>query len=833
MLADLNKVRNIGISAHIDSGKTTLTERVLFYTDRIHAIHEVRGKDGVGATMDSMELEKERGITIQSAATFCNWKGYDINIIDTPGHVDFTVEVERALRVLDGAVLILCSVGGVQSQSITVNRQMTRYNVPRVVFINKCDRTGANPDRVTNQVRDKLGLNAIHMQLPMGLEGDMEGVIDLVKMKALYFDGDNGEKIREEDIPAQYKDDAEARREELLDAASMFDDDLMEAILEGEPTEEMIKRAVRKGTLAMEFVPVFIGTAFKNKGVQPLLDGVVDYLPTPHDVENIALDLDNEEAEVKVTNDVKDPLVALAFKLEDGRYGQLTYIRVYQGTLKKGDSIYNTRTGKKVKIGRLVRMHSNEMEEIDDTGGGDIVALFGVDCASGDTFCSDEVNYSMTSMHIPAPVISLSINPVDNKAQVNMSKALNRFTKEDPTFKTFVDEETNETIIQGMGELHLEVYIERMKREYQAEVEVGAPQVAYREAITKRAEFDYTHKKQSGGSGQFGRVAGYMEPLEDDHEENYEFVDNIVGGVIPREFISSCDKGFTKSMAKGSLAEAPITKVRCVINDGSFHAVDSSDVAFQLAAQGAFRQGYMKAGPVLMEPIMKVAVEGPTEFQGSIMGSINQRRGIIQGTTEDANYTVVEAEVPLSEMFGYSTVLRSLTQGKAEFTMEFATYRAVPKGIADEVIAEVAKKKGQKYRKVGPRASPFYSVQSPTSGLLWLGFVVSGSVVVILPREEVMQKVVDYALQYPLVLAAVILVFLLLCWKSEEVRAWAVRVVVFVLVLAALYFVFQKFKYLVPSSQAPPAIQDDSLNPENHAGKTYYKDPEERLRQTQ
>ncbi len=696
MLADLNKVRNIGISAHIDSGKTTLTERVLFYTDRIHAIHEVRGKDGVGATMDSMELEKERGITIQSAATFTNWKGYDINIIDTPGHVDFTVEVERALRVLDGAVLILCSVGGVQSQSITVNRQMTRYNVPRVVFINKCDRTGANPNRVTNQVRDKLGLNAIHMQLPMGLEGNMEGVIDLVKMKALYFEGANGEKVREADIPAQYQDDADARREELLDAASMFDDELMEAILEGEPTEKMIKRAVRAGTLAMEFVPVFIGTAFKNKGVQPLLDGVVDYLPTPLDVENIALDLDNSEAEVKVTNNLKDPFVALAFKLEDGRYGQLTYIRVYQGTLKKGDSVYNTRTGKKVKIGRLVRMHSNEMEEIEDTAGGDIVALFGVDCASGDTFCDDKVNYSMTSMHIPAPVISLSINPVDNKAQVNMSKALNRFTKEDPTFKTFVDEETNETIIQGMGELHLEVYIERMKREYQAEVEVGAPQVAYREAITKMAEFDYTHKKQSGGSGQFGRVAGYMEPLEDEHEENFEFVDKIVGGVIPREFISSCEKGFNKSMVKGSLAEAPITKVRCVINDGSFHAVDSSDVAFQLAAQGAFRQGYMKAGPVLMEPIMKVAVEGPTEFQGAIMGSINQRRGIIQGTTEDANYTVVEAEVPLSEMFGYSTVLRSLTQGKAEFTMEFAAYRAVPKGIADDIVAEMAKKKAKK-----------------------------------------------------------------------------------------------------------------------------------------
>ncbi len=696
MLADLNKVRNIGISAHIDSGKTTLTERVLFYTDRIHAIHEVRGKDGVGAVMDSMELEKERGITIQSAATFCNWKGYDINIIDTPGHVDFTVEVERALRVLDGAVLILCSVGGVQSQSITVNRQMTRYDVPRVVFINKCDRTGANPNRVTQQIREKLGLNAIHVQLPMGLEGDMEGVIDLIKMKALFFDGENGEVVREAEIPAQYVDAAEALREEMLDAASMHDDELMEAVLEGEPSEEMIVRAIRRGTLDLEFVPVFMGTAFKNKGVQPLLDGILKFMPCPFDVENKALDLENDEAEVVVTNDVKDPLVALAFKLEDGRYGQLTYIRIYQGTLKKGDSIINTRTGKKVKVGRLVRMHSAEMEEIDSAGAGDIVALFGVDCASGDTFCSTEITYSMTSMHIPAPVISLSISPVDNKAQQNMSKALNRFTKEDPTFKTHVDDETNETIIQGMGELHLEVYIERMKREYGAEVTVGAPRVAYRETITQRADFDYTHKKQSGGSGQFGRVAGYMEPIEDESELEYEFVDKIVGGSIPREFINSCDKGFSAAMEKGSLAEAPITGVRCVINDGSSHAVDSSDVAFTLAARGAFRQGYLKAKPVLMEPIMKVQVEGPTEFQGGIMGSINQRRGLISGTAEEGMYTVVDAEVPLSEMFGYSTVLRSLTQGKAEFTMEFATYRHVPKAITEEIMDEVKKRKAEK-----------------------------------------------------------------------------------------------------------------------------------------
>ncbi|MDH4320250.1 MAG: elongation factor G [Desulfobulbaceae bacterium] len=693
MKKDLNKVRNIGISAHIDSGKTTLTERILFYTQRIHAIHEVRGKDGVGAKMDSMELEKERGITIQSAATYCTWKEHDINIIDTPGHVDFTIEVERALRVLDGAVLILCSVGGVQSQSITVNRQMDRYKVPRIAFINKCDRTGANPLRVAGQLRDKLKQNAVMMQVPIGLEGDLKGVVDLVTMKAVYFEGENGDVIREDEIPANLMDECEAKREELLDAASMFSDELMEAVLEGTPTPEMIRAAVRKGTIALELTPVFIGSAYKNKGVQAMLDAVNLYLPNPKEVENTALDLDKNEEEFAVSNDPDDKLISLAFKLEEGRYGQLTYIRIYQGTMRKGDTIVNSRDGRKVKIGRLVRMHSDEMEDIEMAHAGDIVALFGIDCASGDTFTSPDISVSMSSMHVPAPVISLSISPVDNKAQVNMSKALNRFTKEDPTFRTFVDHETNETIICGMGELHLEVYIERMKREYGAQVEVGAPQVAYRETITQRAEFNYTHKKQTGGSGQFGRVAGYMEPLE---EGNYEFVDNIVGGAIPREYISSCDKGFQKSLEKGALANAQVNGVRCVITDGAFHAVDSSDVAFQLAAIGAFKDGYMKAKPVIMEPIMKVAVEGPTEFQGGIMGSINQRRGMIIGTAEEGNYTVVEAEVPLSEMFGYSTVLRSLTQGKAEFTMEFATYRPVPKGVADEIIKKAKADKEKK-----------------------------------------------------------------------------------------------------------------------------------------
>jgi len=683
MNTDLSKVRNIGISAHIDSGKTTLTERILYYTKKIHAIHEVRGKDGVGAKMDSMELEKERGITIQSAATYCSWNNYDINIIDTPGHVDFTVEVERALRVLDGAVLVLCSVGGVQSQSITVNRQMTRYNVPRVAFINKCDRTGANPEKVTGQLRDKLDLNAHMMQMPIGLENDLNGVVDLITMKAVYFDGENGDDIRIEEIPADMADEAADKREELLEEVSMYSEELMEALLEdGDVDQALIYDAVRKGTLSLEFTPVFVGSAYKNKGVQSLLDAVEQYLPCPTDVTNLALDLKDEEKEFPVTNNPEDPLIMLAFKLEDGRYGQLTYVRTYQGFLNKGDTVYNSRTGKKVKIGRLCRMHSAEMVEIESVGSGDIVALFGVDCASGDTFTSDAISCSMTSMHVPEPVISLAVIPADNKAQVNMSKALNRFTKEDPTFKTFVDHETGETIISGMGELHLEVYIERMKREYDATVDVGAPQVAYRETISERADFNYTHKKQTGGSGQFGRVGGFLEPIEED----YEFVDSIVGGVIPREFISSCDKGFKKSMIKGSLCGAPITGVRCTVNDGAFHAVDSSDVAFQLASQGAFKEGYLKAKPVIMEPIMKVAVEGPSEFQGAVMGSINQRRGMIIGTTEEGSYSVIEADVPLSEMFGYSTTLRSLTQGKAEFTMEFSTFKAVPKSVNEELV---------------------------------------------------------------------------------------------------------------------------------------------------
>ena len=693
MALDISKVRNIGISAHIDSGKTTTSERILFYCNKIHAIHEVRGKDGVGAVMDNMELERERGITIQSAATQVQWKDYTINLIDTPGHVDFTVEVERSLRVLDGAIMILCAVAGVQSQSITVDRQLKRYHVPRVAFVNKCDRQGANPVRVRMQLREKLGLNAYMMELPIGLEDKLEGVVDLVGMKAIYFDGPNGEDLRIAEIPANLVDDANKYREELLDAASMFDDSLMEEIMENGyegVSEEKIIAAVRKGTLAEQFVGVFCGSAHVNKGIQPLLDAVARYLPSPDEVPNVALDIDNNEAEVPLYSDDNKPTVALAFKLDDGQYGQLTYTRVYQGKIKKGEELFNTRSKKRFKVGRLVRMNSAQMEDINEGCAGDIVALFGVDCASGDTFVSGGVNYSMASMYVPEPVISLSIAPKDKQAAMQMSKALNRFTKEDPTFQVYTDPESNETIIKGMGELHLAVYVERMKREYNCEVTTGAPQVAYRESIQSRAEFNYTHKKQTGGSGQYGRVAGFMEPLA---EKDYEFIDNIKGGAIPNEYIPSCDKGFKKAMEKGSLIGFPIVGVKMTINDGQYHPVDSSDQAFQTAALFAFREGYEKAKPVILEPVMKVSITAPTEFQGNIFGLINQRRGVIVDSTDENNTSTVNAEVPLSEMFGFSTILRSSTQGKGEFTMEFLKYGKVPNAIQEELIKKYKEEK--------------------------------------------------------------------------------------------------------------------------------------------
>lgn len=682
MVDDIIRLRNIGISAHIDSGKTTLTERILYYTKRIFAVHEVKGKDGVGAKMDSMELEKERGITISSAATYCEWKGYKINIIDTPGHVDFTIEVERAMRVLDGSILVLCAVGGVQSQSITVDRQMNRYKVPRVAFINKCDRAGANPYRAIDQLRIRLNHNPVLMQIPIGLEDTFSGVVDLISMKAIYFKGPFGEEVRIEEIPSHLLREAIVKREEMLDAVSMFSDELMEAIFEGTVEDALIHRAVRKGTLSRQLTPVFIGSAYKNIGVQPILDAVTLYLPSPTEVESSALDMDHDEKEVRLSSNPDDPLVALAFKLEVIPFGQLTYLRIYQGSLKKGDDLINTRTKKRIKVGRLVRMHADEMEDISGAGAGDIVALFGVECFSGDTFTDGTLHYTLTSIFVPEPVISLALSPTDNKSKTSMIRALNRFMREDPTFRSHVDEESGQTIISGMGELHLEIYIERMRREFGSNVATGIPEVAYREAISRSVEFDYTHKKQTGGAGQYGRVAGFMEPFD---EGVYEFVNQVKGGAIPTEFIPAIDKGFQSCLKKGLLIGFPVLGVRITVNDGQHHVVDSSDRAFIQAAIGAFKQAYAKAKPVILEPIMRVSVECPSEFQGNVMSSLNQRRGLIMSSAEDGIFTTIEAEIPLAEMFGYATTLRSLTQGKAEFTMEFSRYSKVPESIEDDL----------------------------------------------------------------------------------------------------------------------------------------------------
>ena len=694
---NIEKVRNIGISAHIDSGKTTLTERILFYTGRIHAIHDVRGKDGVGAKMDSMELEKERGITIKSAATNVKWNDHDINIIDTPGHVDFTIEVERSLRVLDGAILVLCGVAGVQSQSITVDRQMRRYHVPRIAFINKLDRAGANPFRVTSMLKEKLNHNPVLMQIPIGLENSHEGVIDLVKMKALYFDGNEGETVIHKSIPSHLKKEATEYRLKMIEALSDFDDTLAEKFLnEEEPSEEEIKKATRRACLSLHITPVFMGSAFKNKGVQPALSAIVDYLPHPGEINNKALDQQKNEQEVKLSPDPQKPFVALAFKLEDGRFGQLTYMRLYQGTVKKGDFIYNVRTGQKTKVPRIVYMHSDEMEDIHTAHGGDIVAFFGMECASGDTFCSSDVQYTMTSMFVPDPVISLAIAPKERSSAGNFTKALQKFTREDPTFRVRRDEESAQTVISGMGELHLNIYIERMKREFNCEIQAGQPQVAYRETLTKSVEFDYTHKKQTGGAGQFAKVVGTFNPLPVDAEKQYDFVNKITGGRIPKEFIPAVDKGFQEQMTKGPLIGFPILGVQAVLSDGAYHDVDSSELAFKICGATAFREYFSKANPVILEPIMKLEVAAPEEFQGNVIGQINQRRGIIKSTHSENKFVTIEAEVPLSEMFEYSTELRSATQGKGEFTMEFAHYSQVPRNIQEELIKEYSKKDREK-----------------------------------------------------------------------------------------------------------------------------------------
>ncbi|HYQ00360.1 MAG TPA: elongation factor G [Polyangiaceae bacterium] len=692
----LERIRNIGISAHIDSGKTTLTERILFYTGRIHTIHEVRGKDGVGAKMDSMDLEREKGITIQSAATYCVWTGsqkqyedsnININIIDTPGHVDFTIEVERALRVLDGAILVLDSGKGVQSQSITVDRQMKRYHVPRIAFVNKMDNPGANYERVSDMLKEKLGHHSVNLQVPIGAEDKFQGIIDAITGRAYYFEGSDGEKIVEKDPPAELADKTKEARETIISRVADVDDILAEKFINEEPisNEELIA-AIRRATLALKMTPVMCGSAIKNKGVQLLLDGVVKYLPNPTEVINEGHDQDNNEEKVVIPSDPTKPFVGLAFKLQQDKYGQLTYFRIYQGTISNGDTIFNiSNERRKVRVPRMFRMHSDDREEIATAEAGDIVAFYGVEASSGETFTDGKVNYTLTSMHVPAAVISLAVRPKDRNSEANFSKALNRFTKEDPTFRVHQDEESQETIISGMGELHLDIYIERMKREYNCDVIAGKPQVAYRETISQRSELAYTHKKQTGGSGQYAKIGGYIEPLPADAVETYEFVDEIVGGIIPREFIPACDKGFKEGIKKGSLIGFPVVGVRAVLNDGAFHAVDSSEQAFRTAALMGFREAYAGAKAIILEPIMKVEIEAPIEFQGSVVGQVNQRRGVILETKSDENVTVT-AEVPLNSMFGYSTDLRSATQGKGQYTMEFAKYSPVPKQEQEEMV---------------------------------------------------------------------------------------------------------------------------------------------------
>ncbi|PCJ61807.1 MAG: elongation factor G [Planctomycetota bacterium] len=691
MKQDLNHVRNIGISAHIDSGKTTMTERILFYCGKIHKIEEVRGK-GDGATMDHMELEKEKGITITSAATTVEWENHKINIIDTPGHVDFTIEVERSLRVLDGGIMILCSVGGVQSQSLTVDRQMKRYNIPRIAFINKMDRTGADPFSVKDQIVDKLKLNAEFISLPIGAEDDFKGIVDLIEMKAYYYDGENGETVRTEEIPDDLADKAKEYREILLDALTMFDDDLAEKVMEeAEITPADINPVIRKATIACEFVPVMLGSAFKNKGVQTALDAVLEYLPSPIDRKYKATEYKTEK-EVEILPDPDKPLVAMAFKLTDEQFGQLTYTRIYQGTMRKGDSVINNRTGKKIRVSRIVRMFSNDRVDEDEASAGDIIAMLGVDCSTGDTFSDGQLNVAMESIFVPEPVISFAIEPKERKDVDQISKALNRFMREDPTFRVRVDEESAQTIISGMGELHLEIYVERIKREYKAEVVVGMPQVAYRERLGGTTAFDYKHKKQTGGSGQYGHVVGTFELLDDDAEVDYEFVDKITQGRIPREYIPAVDKGFRESIEKGPLCGYPVLGLKVTLKDGSYHDVDSSEMAFRAAAKGAFREFFLQSNPNVLEPIMSIEIETPMEYQGTVQGDLASRRGILTGQDTQGDNVVIRGEVPLKEMFGYSTEIRSKTQGKAGFSMEFLTYRKVPVAV-QEALAEEARKK--------------------------------------------------------------------------------------------------------------------------------------------
>ncbi|XP_042900742.1 elongation factor G, mitochondrial [Parasteatoda tepidariorum] len=689
----VEKIRNIGISAHIDSGKTTLTERLLYYTGRIDEMHEVRGKDRVGAKMDSMELERQRGITIQSAATYVQWKGVNINIIDTPGHVDFTVEVERALRVLDGAILVLCAVGGVQSQTMTVVRQMTRYNVPCVAFINKLDRMGSDPWRVVSQMRSKLSKHCSLVQIPIGSESNVTGVIDIINRKALYYEGDNGEIVREGEVPSDLKSSMEAHRQELIEHLSNVDDTIGELFLEEKPiSEKDIQNAIRRSCLQRKFTPVYLGSALKNKGVQPLLDAVLSYLPNPAEVENYAFKGEGSDPEKILMNPARDdsnPFLCLAFKLEAGRFGQVTYLRIYQGKLKRGELLYNVKTGKRLKCTRIVRMHSNEMEDTEEAYAGDIVAVFGLDCASGDSFVTDKnLKLTMEPMFVPDPVIAMSIKPKDKKHLENFSKAVNRFTKEDPTFHFYFDHDSRESIVSGMGELHLEIYAQRMEREYNVPVILGKPKVSFRESLLAPCDFDYLHKKQSGGSGQYGGVMGKMRPLPPEQNTKIVFTDATVGTNIPKTFVPAIEKGFRSMCEKGTLTGHKLSGIEFVLTDGSHHIVDSNDISFFSAACGAVQQVFDYGQWHILEPVMLVEVAVPSEFQGSVITQLSKRGGIVISMDAEGDWAIVTAEVPLNNMFGYSSELRSSTQGKGEFTMEYSRYSPAAVDVQQQLIQD-------------------------------------------------------------------------------------------------------------------------------------------------
>ncbi|KAF2486695.1 P-loop containing nucleoside triphosphate hydrolase protein [Neohortaea acidophila] len=711
--ARLEKVRNIGIAAHIDSGKTTATERVLFYTGRINDIHEVRGRDAVGAKMDSMDLEREKGITIQSAATFCDWvvneraeygkagqgeEKYHINLIDTPGHIDFTIEVERALRVLDGAVMILCAVSGVQSQTVTVDRQMRRYNVPRISFVNKMDRAGANPWKAIDGINHKLRIPAAAVQVPIGMEDEFKGVVDLIRMKAIYSEGNNGEVVREAEVPDDLREFAQEKRRKLIETLADVDDEIANAFLdERTPSPTEIQAAIRRATISLKFTPVLMGSALADKSIQPMLDAVCDYLPNPSEVENLALDRRRSETPVKLVSYNSLPFVGLAFKLEESNFGQLTYIRVYQGQIRKGQTVVNARTGQKVKIPRIVRMHSNEMEQVQEIGAGEICAVFGVDCASGDTFTDGGLGYSMTSMFVPDPVISLSIRPKQTKDTPNFSKAMARFQREDPTFRVHVDTESGESIISGMGELHLSIYVERMKREYGVEVVTGQPQVAYRETLTERVEFDHLLKKQTGGAGDYARVMGWMEPTGQLGENKFE--NQVTGGTIDEKYLFACEKGFNDSCREGPLLGHKVLGTHMVVNDGATHMTDSSEHAFRTATIQAFRQAFRKAGPQVLEPLMKTVVSAPNEFQGNIVGILNKRNATIHDTEIGPEDFTLTADCSLNSMFGFSSQLRAASQGKGEFSMEFSHYAPAPMQLQKELVAKHEKARLEKISK--------------------------------------------------------------------------------------------------------------------------------------